>query len=194
MGMKVQDVMTRNVATARPDTTLEEIATMMRAEDVGAVPIVEAGELVGIVTDRDIVVRCIADGRDTAETVAEDVMSADVETIETAADISEASRLMSAKQIRRLPVVDQGKFIGMVSLGDIAVKQQDRPLDQAGSALQQISIGVREEKPSKRTAGPGRRPKAQGIGNRDLEEEEQRQSRVLPFREQGQKTPRRKTG
>jgi len=191
--MTVRDLMTPEVATVTPDTTLEEIATLMRDEDTGAIPVVEDNDLVGIVTDRDIVIRCIAQGKDATETVAEDVMSSDVETIDPNTDLQQASRLMSAKQIRRLPVIEHGKLIGMLSLGDLAVKERERPKDKAGEALQQISQGVKTVRAGGERQRSFEETHEQGIASHSLAEENARQSRVIPFREQGKRTPRRKT-
>src|SRR5881394_4018363 len=95
--MKISEVMTTDVATATVDTTLEEIATMMRAENVGAIPILdEDDELAGIVTDRDIVVRCIAEGKDATEATAEDILSYRVDTIAPDEDTQTAARKMAS--------------------------------------------------------------------------------------------------
>ncbi len=139
---KLREIMTTEVETGEPDTTLEEIAAMMRDGDVGAIPIVEDDELVGIVTDRDIVVRCIAEGKDPAETTVEDVLSEDLETATPDMDVEEAARIMSRRQIRRLPVVEENRLIGIVSLGDIAVKHDDEEV--GGQALEDISEGVKQ--------------------------------------------------
>jgi len=142
--MKVNDIMTADVTVAERETTIEEIATFMRDENVGAIPVVdEDNELEGIVTDRDIVVRCIANGRDPAECRAEDIMSEGALSVESDADVEEAARLMADRQIRRLPVVENGKLVGMLSIGDVAVKQGDD--DLSGEALQEISQGVKQE-------------------------------------------------
>lgn len=141
--MKVQDIMTTEVATASPDSTLEEVASMMKEEDTGAIPVLDEDELVGIITDRDIVVRCIAEGKDATETTVEDILSEDPVTISPDADVEEAARLMSERQIRRLPVVDDGELVGMVSLGDIAVKEVDE--EPAAEALEGVSRGVKQE-------------------------------------------------
>src|SRR4051812_31242947 len=119
--MKVSDVMTTEVETVQMNSTLEEVASIMKVEDVGAVPVVdEDDDLVGIITDRDIVVRCVAEGKDPAETNVEDVLSHELETIEPDADVEEAARVMSDRQIRRLPVCQDGELVGMVSIGDLA--------------------------------------------------------------------------
>src|SRR3954447_12349862 len=122
--MKVSQLMTKNVSVADLETTLEEIATMMRDEDAGAIPVLEDGKVVGIVTDRDIVVRCIAEGRDPVGTTSEDVLSPDLTTIKANDDVDIAARVMAQRQVRRLPVVDEsGQLLGVLSLGDIAVKE-----------------------------------------------------------------------
>jgi CBS domain-containing protein len=140
--MKVSEVMTTEVETVQLDSTLEEVASIMKVEDVGAVPVVdEDDDLVGIITDRDIVVRCVADGKDPAETNVEDILSHELETIEPDVDIEEAARLMADKQIRRLPVCEDGELVGMLSIGDLAVKTPR--IDASAAALREISNGVK---------------------------------------------------
>jgi CBS domain-containing protein len=142
--MKVCDVMTTEVETVQMNSTLEEAASIMKVENVGAVPVVdEDDDLVGILTDRDIVVRCIADGKNPAETNVEDILSHELETIEPDADIEEASKLMADKQIRRLPVCEDGELVGMLSIGDLAVKMPR--MDASAEALREISAGVKGE-------------------------------------------------
>lgn len=139
--MKIRDIMTTNIEVAEPDDTLDEIAIMMRDLDVGAIPVVEDDELIGIVTDRDIVVRCVAEGKDPSEIAADEIISGDLQTVQPDADITQAQRIMSEKQIRRLPVVQDGKLIGMVSLGDLAVKTDDEEL--VADTLEDVSDGVK---------------------------------------------------
>ena len=141
--MKVRDIMTsEGLATASLDTTLEEIAGMMRDENVGAIPVLDEDEaLAGIITDRDIVVRAIAEGQDPAETTAEDILSEELHTIHQDADIEDAADLMARHKIRRLPVVEEGMIIGMISLGDISVKSEE---DQASNVLEDVSEGVKQ--------------------------------------------------
>ena len=140
--MKVRDIMTsEGLASASLDTTLEEIASMMKEHDVGAIPIVDEDEkLAGIITDRDIVVRAIADGQEPSSCTAEDILSEQLQTIGQDADIEEAADLMARHKIRRLPVVEDGVIVGMLSLGDISVKAED---EQAAEVLEDISKGVR---------------------------------------------------
>lgn len=153
--MKVQDIMTTEVATASPDSTLEEVASMMKEEDTGAIPIIDDDELVGIITDRDIVLRCIAEGRDATETNVEDILTEDLVTIAPDADVEEAARIMSERQIRRLPVVVEGELVGVVSLGDIAVKETDD--EPASEALEGVSRGVKGTRGSQAGAQQGQR-------------------------------------
>ena len=142
--MKVREIMTSgSLATATLDTTIEEIANMMKAEDVGAIPVLDDEEkLAGIITDRDIVVRAIAEGEDPTECTAEDILTEQLHTIQPEADLAEAIALMSQHQIRRLPVVEEEQVIGIISLGDVSVKSQT---EQAGEALEDISEGVRQD-------------------------------------------------
>lgn len=193
--MKVRELMTTDVTSAELGTTLEEIATIMRHEDVGAVPVVDDGELVGIVTDRDIVVRCVAEGGDPGESTAEDILSEGLVTVAPEADIQEAEEMMSRHQIRRLPVVREGRLEGMITLGDIAVKAGNRR--GHGPVLEDVSAGVKHgaEQKASRTQRTGER---QGMGNRDVPEEKQRQQRVVPIRSDEkasgpEHTPRRKS-
>ena len=176
--MKVRELMTTGVTTAELGTTLEEIATIMRHEDLGAVPIVDDGDLVGIVTDRDIVVRCVAEGGDPGESTAEDILTEGLVTVAPDADVHEAEEMMSRHQIRRLPVVLEGRLQGMISLGDIAVKAGNRR--GHGQVLEDVSAGVKHG--AERKAPRTQRTDEQGIGNHDVGEEKQRQQRVVPIR------------
>ncbi len=193
--MNVSEIMTTNVATAEPDSTLEEVATMMKDENVGAIPVVDDDELVGIVTDRDIVVRCIAEGKDPSECEAEEIVSEDLETVSPDDDVRRAAEIMQRKQIRRLPVCDEaGKLVGMLSLGDIAVKQSNDGV--SGETLEQVSQGVKGERRNAGKTASGTDKKQQprgeranrqeqGITNRSSEEEMERQERVVSIREEG---------
>jgi CBS domain-containing protein len=140
--MNIRDIMTTGVSTAAPDTSLEEIATIMKKEDVGAIPIVEDDELCGMITDRDIVVRCVAEGKNPADTHAEDILSEDLHIIEVDEDVDTAAQLMSRHQVRRLPVVEEGRLVGILAIGDIAVKEGDDRT--SGDTLQGISKGVKK--------------------------------------------------
>lgn len=205
--MKIRDIMVTEVEAAEPDDTLDEVAAMMREQDVGAIPVVENGELIGIITDRDIVIRCIAEGRDPTDVAADEVISGDLQTVEPDDDLEEARRIMARHQIRRLPVIENGALVGMVSLGDLAVKADE---DKAADTLEEISEGVKAtDKSSARSSGR-KQPKSaevardrieeqgqgrvqrsqktegrtQGISSRAADEETRRQNRVVPIRSQ----------
>lgn len=121
--MKVKDVMHHGATCVEPSTPLQEIAKRMRDADVGAIPVKANGQLVGIVTDRDIACRALADSGDVAKMTAKDVMSKDVVCCSEGDDVEIAIDVMEAKKIRRLPVTDSHKaMIGMLSLGDISHK------------------------------------------------------------------------
>lgn len=153
--MKVRDIMTsEGLATATLDTTLAEIAERMRDENVGAIPIVDDDDkLCGIITDRDIVVRAVAEGEDPGECTAEEILSGQLHTIDPEAELEEVADLMARHQIRRLPVVEDETVIGMISLGDLAVKSEE---DEAADVLEDVSEGVRQgssQQGKRQTAG-----------------------------------------
>ncbi len=134
--MKVSEAMTAQVVTATPRTTIAEIARTMAQIDSGAVPIVEDGKVVGLVTDRDIVVRVVAGGGSLDAPVS-GVMSHDVQTCQEDDSLADASAKMGAQQIRRLVVMNEaGKLSGILSLGDIAV---DYGAKAVGKTLEDIS-------------------------------------------------------
>jgi CBS domain-containing protein len=138
--MNIRDVMTPNPRTVSPADSIQNAAQIMRDEDTGVVPVVENGRPVGVVTDRDIVVRAVADGQ--VNRSVRDVVSGDVVTARPDMSTKEAVELMSEHQIRRLPVVENERLVGMVSIGDLAVKSPDDR--RVGDALQNISEGVKE--------------------------------------------------
>jgi CBS domain-containing protein len=126
--------MTRDIKTVRPEATIREVAEIMRTEDVGVVPIVgEDGRLVGLVTDRDLVVRGIAAGKSIDELRARDVATTDIEVASQRDALSDIIDLMGRQQIRRVPVIDdRDRLIGIVSLADIANRaDQDEELQDA---------------------------------------------------------------
>jgi len=135
--MKVSEIMTREVETVTPDTTLQEAAKLMARVDAGALPILENDRLSGIITDRDIAVRAVGEGRDPATTKVRDIMSAQVRHVAEDDNVEEVADLMAELQVRRLPVVNsERRVVGIVSLGDIAREKKPRT---AGEALQGIS-------------------------------------------------------
>ncbi|HBW37980.1 CBS domain-containing protein [Desulfosporosinus sp. BICA1-9] len=138
--MKVREVMTTSVECAAPNTTVVELATMMKNNDIGSIPICEAQKVIGIITDRDIVLKAVADGKNIEKRTAKEVMNSKVITVTADQDVHEAASLMSKYQIRRLPVVEQGKLIGIVALGDLAIEKIH--VNEAGDALSEISQGA----------------------------------------------------
>lgn len=121
--MKIKDVMHKHAICVTPDTLVRAIAKQMRDADVGALPVTADGRLVGIVTDRDIACRALADSKDPGRMSAKDVMTSKVVCCALDDDIAQAIKTMEAKRIRRLPVTDSDEnIIGMVSLGDISHK------------------------------------------------------------------------
>jgi len=135
--LKVKDIMTTNVQCANQSATLEEVSNQMKSLNVGSIPICDSGNrLLGIVTDRDIVVRGFSQGLQ-SQAMAKDVMTVSPVTVSPDTDVTEATRLMSEHQIRRIPVVENGILVGIVAIGDVAVR--DRLTDEAGNALSSIS-------------------------------------------------------
>lgn len=130
--------MTRNIVTVSPQQTISEAAQIMSQYNIGSVPVVQNGQCVGIITDRDITLRVTAKGQDAGMTKVESVMSKNVVTGNPQMSVQEAANLMAQNQIRRLPVVDNNNQIcGIVALGDLAV--QNVYQDEAGEALSSIS-------------------------------------------------------
>lgn len=134
--MKVRDVMSNDVQVARPDDRLQEIAMRMQSGDFGFMPVADGDRLVGTVTDRDIVVRGVARGLDSAATAGE-VMTHDVTSVRDDADLKTVLETMGGRQIRRLPVVDKNeRLVGVISLGDLSTRVKEK---YAGAALEDIS-------------------------------------------------------
>jgi len=129
--------MTPNPRTIEPSTPIVEAAKLMRDEDVGPVPIVESGRVVGILTDRDIAVRVVAEGKDPQSKTAGEVASKQLVTIDPDQTIDEAARLMAQHQVRRLPVCEEdGRLVGIVAQADVALVGEDA---RTGEVVQQIS-------------------------------------------------------
>ena len=117
--MKVRDLMTSHICCVSPDMTLENASKLMCGADIGVVPVCDNGGIIGIITDRDIITRGISKGFSPQEKI-EKIMTKNVVSVTPDADIKEAVKLMSDKQIRRLPVVSGREIVGMLSVGDIA--------------------------------------------------------------------------
>jgi len=162
--LRCRDIMTRELVVATRDTTVVEVARMMKQEDVGVIPVVEydapagngrsegsernyqdrnyaRGKLIGLITDRDIALRCVADNKDCASVRAEDIMSVDIHTAKPNDRVVDVIRKMGDKQVRRIPVCnDNGYLVGMIAMADVATEtRQDRELNDA---LEEISKGT----------------------------------------------------
>jgi len=136
--MQINEIMTEDVSCVGPEATLQEAAQKMRDRDVGPLPICDNDRLIGMVTDRDIVVRAIADGHDPATTSVRSVMTEGIEYCFEDDDVEEAARLMKKSQVRRLAVLNHDKrLVGIVSLGDLAVHMRDD--EEVGETLEEIS-------------------------------------------------------
>jgi len=136
--MQVREVMTRNAECIGPDASLKEAAERMKALDVGSLPVCDQGRLVGVVTDRDITIRCVADGHDPRTDHVRDAMTPEVYYCFEDNDVTDAAELMRVNQVRRLPVLNHDKrMVGIVALGDLAVEAGAEPV--AGHALEGIS-------------------------------------------------------
>jgi CBS domain-containing protein len=135
--MKVSDVMTRDVQTARPDQTAREAAGIMLRTDAGAIPVTEGDRLIGMITDRDIAVRGIAEGYG-PDTPVRDLMTNDMVIARVDDDIDEVATRMSEAQVRRLPVIDRNEQLcGIISLGDISQKASGSSAEQALEGVSQ---------------------------------------------------------
>ncbi|MFP3667857.1 CBS domain-containing protein [Priestia sp. SIMBA_032] len=141
--MNITEVMTSNVDKCTSQSTCSEVAEKMKQLDVGVIPVCENDKLVGIVTDRDLVIKGLANNME-ANSPISDLITTDVITGTKEMTIDEATNLMSQHQIRRLPIVENDQLVGIVSLGDLAVDNQAN--QKAGRALEDISVPA---KPSK---------------------------------------------
>lgn len=136
---RCREIMTNDVKTANRESSLQEVAALMRDGDMGSIPIVEAGKLVGIVTDRDIVVRATADGKSVSTRVG-DVMTTDIFSIKADDFVFEAIRLMGDKQVRRVPVTNEaGELVGIIAMADVALETEDER--EIAETLEEISSG-----------------------------------------------------
>ena len=138
----VSDIMSNEVRSIEPKQTLRAAAELMQTLEVGALPVCEGANLVGMITDRDITVRCVALGLDVDSAVVGDVMSTDVQFCTEEQDTQEVMRVMGDKQVRRLPVVDvDRKLVGIVSVSDLALRQPG----QIDETIREISAQTTED-------------------------------------------------
>ena len=135
--MRVNDVMTQGVISISPSDSVCDVAQLMKEHDVGAVPVVSEGKVQGIITDRDIVMRCMAENKNYCEMTAEQIMSKHVTAVNSTDSIGDALEKMSDFQVQRLPVVDNGQLKGMLSLSDIA---RLRVYEEVSDAVAEIKM------------------------------------------------------
>lgn len=135
--MQIKDVMSKNVACINSQDTIEKAAKLMNEYNVGSIPVCDGKKVVGIITDRDIVLRCVSQCKNTNQLV-KDFMTINPVTADPSMNIHKAAKMMSERQIRRLPIIDNNNLIGMVALGDLAVEPQLK--ENAGDALSDISF------------------------------------------------------
>jgi CBS domain-containing protein len=145
VAQRVRDVMTPTVQSVDLRTTVQEAATLMRDSDVGSLPVIgDEGAPVGVVTDRDIVVRGVASGKDPASTRIVEVFTSDLVSVEPEESLDEALRLMAAHRVRRLPVVENGQLVGVVAQADVALSEGAKKTGHLVEEVSQPSSTPRE--------------------------------------------------
>lgn len=138
--MEIKDIMTHPVVAIHPEESVEVAARTMAQYNIGALPVCANGKLRGMLTDRDIVTRCLAANRVPGNTQVRQIMTEQVTSVRPDVDTGVAAHLMGRLQIRRLPVVENGQLCGMVSLGDMAVREET--VIDAGDALADVSSNI----------------------------------------------------
>ncbi|MGH8545734.1 MAG: CBS domain-containing protein [Gammaproteobacteria bacterium] len=139
--MQIREIMSTEVEIIPTNASIREAAAKMKELDVGAIPVCDGQELKGLVTDRDIAVRAVAEGRDSSKTKVSDIMSTDLAYCFEDDEVEDAAQLMEVKQIRRLPILNREKhLVGIVSLGDLSIRTEGaEEQDLAAEALEEIS-------------------------------------------------------
>ena len=137
MGTKVHEVMSDRPRCVTPETPVSEAAQLMESEDIGSLPILDGEQLTGMVTDRDIVIRAVATGKDPRGMPVREVASSELVTIHADDDLSEALKLMASRKVRRLPVVDDGnRLVGILAQADVAIEAKEKAV---GGMVEEIS-------------------------------------------------------
>lgn len=144
--MKIRDIAVKEVYCVGSGATLSEVAAMMRDHDVGVMPVCEGKRLLGLITDRDIVVTCAAMGNSATQCKARDFMTKSLKTISPDLDLEQAGRIMAENQVRRLPVVEGDQLVGMLSLGDVSLALKDKD-KLVADILRRISSPKKGAKP-----------------------------------------------
>src|ERR671935_200897 len=147
MAKRVRDAMTQDPRSIGASASVVEAARLMREQHIGSLPVTEDERLVGMITDRDITTRVVAESAVPETTAVGNVYSRELISVEPDSDLDEALQLMARHQVRRLPVVENGRLVGMVAQADIALKQNERTGELVGA----ISEPSEEERPAKRT-------------------------------------------
>ncbi len=138
--MKAQDIMTKNPSTVTPETRVQDAARLMKDEDVGIIPVVESQgskKLVGVITDRDIAIRVVADGAASSNSSVRDVMTSRITTSAPGDSVKDVMELMGREQVRRIPIVDKGELVGIIAQADIATSLNDE--HATGEVVEAIS-------------------------------------------------------
>ena len=136
MGKRIREVMTPSPETVEPGQPVAEAAKLMKQADVGMIPVVQEGQLSGTVTDRDIVLRVIAEGKSPASTTVGEIASGEIVTVDPEQELEEALELMAKHQVRLLPVVENGRLIGVLAQADVAREGDER---EVGHTVEEIS-------------------------------------------------------
>lgn len=136
--MKISEIMSKDVISLSVDDTVEHAALLMKDHNIGSIPVNTNEKIVGIVTDRDIILRGVAEGKDLKMQKVREIMTSNPVVGNENLNVEDAARIMSERQIRRLPIVNNNSLVGIVSLGDIAVEPNLK--EQASGALSEISI------------------------------------------------------
>ena len=139
--MKIKDIMSKTIAFAKPEDTVIQAAQLMKKHNVGSIPVCRGDKVVVIITDRDIAFNAVANGSNPATLSVSEIMSPNPILGNPEMDVTEAGKLMGENQIRRLPIVENNKLVGIVSLGDIAVEPKMQ--DKAGGILSEVSESSR---------------------------------------------------
>ena len=144
MGTKVHEVMTDRPRAVTPETTVSEAAQLMKSDDIGSLPIIDGEQLTGMVTDRDIVIRAIAEGKDPRGMPVREIASLELVTVHADEELSSALQLMASQQVRRLPVVDDdGRLVGILAQADVAVEAKEKDVGEMVEEISKSPTGPR---------------------------------------------------
>ena len=145
MGTKVREVMTARPLCVTPDTALSHVAELMESDDIGAIPVVEGDQLTGMVTDRDIVIRAIAKGKDPRGMPVREIYTRDVLAVTPDDDLADVLKMMAGRQVRRVAVVDrENRVVGVVSQADIALEAKEKAVGQMVEEISRPPEGPRQ--------------------------------------------------